>query len=65
MKLADIDPKRKFGVNGKKVILESIISVFEDKIPLESKGSGMENLIKTQIALEKKNNIDVVLMEYE
>lgn len=61
--LADIDDKRKFGVNDKKVILESIISVFEGKIPLESKGSGMESLIKTQIALEKKNNIDVVLME--
>lgn len=63
LQLIDIDDKRKFGINDKKVVLESIISVFEGKIPLESKGSGMESLIKTQIALEKKNNIDVVLME--
>ena len=63
LQLADIDDKRKFGINDKKVVLESIISVFENNIPLESKGSGMESLIKTQIALEKKYNIDVILME--
>lgn len=62
--LPDIDTKRKFGINDKKVILESIISVFEDDIPIENRGSGMENLIKTQIALDrKKSHLDVVLIE--
>lgn len=62
--LPDIDNKRKFGVNDKKVILETILSVYEDSIPLENRGSGMENLIKTQIALDrKKSQLDVILME--
>lgn len=59
-----IDVNRKFGINDKKIILENIISVFEDGIPLENKGSGMESLIKTHIALDKrKSNLDVILME--
>ncbi len=64
LNLPDIDINRKFGINDKKVILESIISVFEDGIPLENKGSGMESLIKTHIALDRrKSNLDVILME--
>jgi len=62
--LPEIDDKRKFGVNDKKVILETILSVYEGSIPLENRGSGMENLIKTQIALDrKKSHLDVILME--
>lgn len=61
--LDPIDEKRKFGIDGKKVQLENIISVFEDSIPLENRGSGMESLIKTQIAFDKANALDVVLME--
>ncbi len=62
--LPDIDMNRRFGINDKKVILEAIISVLEDGIPLENKGSGMESLIKTHIALDKrKSNLDVILME--
>lgn len=61
--LDPIDDKRKFGIDGKKVQLESIISVFEDSILLENRGSGMESLIKTQIAFDKSNAFDVVLME--
>lgn len=64
LNLPDIDVKRKFGINDKKVILEAIISVFEDGIPLENKGSGMESLIKTHIALDRsKSNLDVIFME--
>lgn len=32
-------------------------------IALENRGSGMESLIKTGIALEKANGLDVILME--
>lgn len=61
--LPDIDDKRRFGVDGKKVILESILSVYEDAVALENKGSGMESLIKTQIALERANGLNVILIE--
>ena len=61
--LGPIDEKRKFGIDGKKVQLENIISVFEGSIPLENRGSGMESLIKTQIAFEKASALDAVLME--
>ena len=61
--LPEIDEKRKFGVDGKKVILESILSVYEDSISLENRGSGMESLVKTKIALDKKNGLDIILLE--
>lgn len=62
--LPDISDRRKFGVNDKKVILESILSVYEGSIALENRGSGMESLIKTQIALDRqKSHLDVVLIE--
>lgn len=64
LKLQDIDSTRSFGINYKKVVFETILSVFEDDIPLENKGSGMESLIKTQIALDKKkSNLDVIILE--
>lgn len=62
--LDKIDQKRYFGINDKKVVLETILSVYEEGIPLENKGSGMESLIKTHIALDKKKtNLDVILIE--
>lgn len=61
--LPPISANRKFGVDGKKVVLETILSVYEDSIALENRGSGMESLIKTQIALDKANGLDVILME--
>ena len=61
--LPPINDNRKFGVDSKKVILETIISVYEDSIALENRGSGMESLIKTRIALDKANGLDVILME--
>ena len=61
--LPEITENRKFGIDGKKVILENVISVLEDMVPLENHGSGMESLIKTQIALDRRNGLDVLLME--
>ena len=46
-----IDENRKFGINRRKVILENIINIVEDGVPIENKGSGMENLIKTKIMI--------------
>ncbi len=63
LNLKKIDNDREFGIDHKKLILESAISVFEGAISLENRGSGMENLIKTKIALEKENNVDVILIE--
>lgn len=61
--LPDIDQNRKFGIDGKKVVLESIISVFENSIALENRGSGMESIIKTQMAIDRKSGLDVIAME--
>lgn len=63
IELPPIDEKRKFGIDAKKVIFESVVSVFEGSIPLENRGRGMENLIKTKIALERNSNVDVILIE--
>ena len=62
-KLPPISDNRKFGVNSKKIALETILSVYEDSIALENRGSGMESLIKTEIALDKANGLNVILME--
>ena len=61
--LPQIDSNRRFGIDGKKVVLETILSVYEDFIPLENRGKGMESLIKTQIALDRNTGLDVILME--
>lgn len=58
-----IDDKRRFGINSKKVILENIINILEDEISIENKGSGMENFIKTEMALEKNSNNNIITIE--
>lgn len=61
--LPAINSNRVFGVDAKKIILENVISVFENSIALENRGKGIENLIKTQIALDKSNHVDVISIE--
>ncbi|MBF2599169.1 AAA family ATPase [Listeria seeligeri] len=62
--LEELGDNRKFGVNSKKTILDNVLTVYEESISLENKGKGMENLIKTEIALNKsKNKLDIVLLE--
>ena len=61
--LPALSENQKFGVDSKKVVLETVLSIYEDSIALENRGSGMESLIKTQIALDKANGLDVILME--
>lgn len=61
--LENISDNRRFGIDCKKVVLESVLSVYDGDISLENHGSGMESLIKTKIALDRKNKLDVILME--
>lgn len=61
--LPALSENQKFGVDSKKVVLETVLSIYEDSIALENRGSGMESLIKTQIALNKANGLDVILIE--
>lgn len=63
LNLDPIGNNRVFGIDTKKLILENLLSIYDDGIPLEKHGSGMENLVKTQIALEKSSQIDVILLE--
>lgn len=61
--LPALSENQKFGVDSKKVVLETVLSIYEDSIALENRGSGMESLIKTQIALDRENGLDIILME--
>lgn len=63
LELSKINESTHFGLDGKKIILENILSVYENSISLENQGSGRENLIKTEIALDKNSKIDVLLIE--
>lgn len=63
IELPPLDANRKFEIDHKKVTLETILSVYEGDIALESKGSGMESLIKVEIALNKSSGLNVILME--
>lgn len=58
-----LENDRVFGIDSKKVILENILSIFAQGVSLENHGSGMESLIKTEIALNRKDEFNVVLME--
>lgn len=60
----DVNDHQKFGVNEKRMIFENIITILDDDIPIENKGKGRENIIKTQIALDKKiGKIDILAIE--
>ena len=61
--LPKLNENQKFGIDSKKVVLESILSIYDGSVALENHGSGMENLIKTQIALDRASGLDVILME--
>ena len=63
VELPEIDARRRFGIDNKKVVLESVLSVYEDSIALENKGSGMESLVKTRIALNREDGLDTILIE--
>lgn len=60
----DLDEETKFGIDNRKTILENIINIVENGVPLENKGKGRENLIKTNIALNKsEKEFNVIAIE--
>lgn len=64
LNLENISETQQFVVDTKKVILENIVAILDNDILLENKGKGMENLLKTQIALDKaKSKLDVISIE--
>lgn len=63
LKIEALDNSKKFGLNHKKLILENIIGILDDEILIENRGKGLEKMIKTELALEIKSNIDVIAIE--
>lgn len=64
LELEPLSEEQCFGLCNKKLTLDNLISVFDNDIPLENKGRGMEHIIRTQIALDKaRNQLNVVLIE--
>lgn len=64
LNLENISENKKFGLNSKKLIMENILTIFENDIPIENMGKGKENIIKTETALDKDaNRSDIVLIE--
>lgn len=64
LNLNKINDNQKFGVNERKLIFENILTILDDSIPIENKGKGKENIIKTKIALDKNvGKMDVIAIE--
>lgn len=59
-----LNDNSEFGIDNRKVILENILTVLENKISLDNKGKGRENLIKTEIALNKSTDkLNIISIE--
>lgn len=55
---------RDFCIDSKKLILENLLSILDGGIQIENRGSGMECLIKTELAINKEDHIKgTILME--
>ncbi len=63
LEIKQLGDHRSFGVSDKKIIFDNVITILEDNIPIENKGRGRENIIKTQIAIEKNELLDVLSVE--
>lgn len=62
--LENITEDKKFGLNQKKLIIENILTIYENDIAIENMGKGKENIIKTETALNKDaNRSDIILIE--
>lgn len=62
--IVNVNEHQKFGVNERKMIFENIITILDDNIPIENKGKGKENIIKTKMALDKQvGKVDVLGIE--
>lgn len=62
--IKEVNEHQKFGVNEKKVVFENIITILDDDVPIENKGKGKENLLKTKIAVNKNiERINIIAIE--
>ena len=61
--LEPIDDTKRFDINGKKLVLENMISIKDSGITLENKGSGAASIIKTDLALNKNLNTNIIAIE--
>ena len=64
LELKDVADNKKFGLNQKKLIIENLLTIYENDISIDNMGKGKENIIKTETALAKDNNkSDIILIE--
>lgn len=63
IQIGTTENNRSFGIDSKKIVLDNIISILQDGVSLENHGSGMENLIKTEISLSRAAKMNVIMLE--
>ena len=62
--LPELSDTQKFGINEKRILLENVLTVLDEDIALENKGSGVESIVKIELALSKKEGCaDVIAIE--
>ena len=61
--ILDIGEKRTFALDEQKSKLNNLIEIQEDNISLRNMGKGEENILKTSLSLQKKVNLDLVMLE--
>ena len=54
---------RRFDIDPKKTILESIINIYDSDVSLDNQGSGVESKIKIELALSHKKDFDIIQIE--
>lgn len=54
---------RRFDIDPKKTILESIINIYDGDVSLDNQGSGVESKIKIELALRHKKDFDIIQIE--
>lgn len=63
LKLENLEDKKKFALNHKKLILENIVGITDNDILIENRGRGEEKIIKTNLSLDDKQENDVIAIE--
>lgn len=64
LNIPEIQTGKRFGLNQKKLIIENILTIFEQDISIENMGKGKENIIKIVTSLNKDSNkSDIILIE--
>lgn len=64
LNLPELSDTQKFGISDKRILLENVLTVLDDEVALDNKGSGVESIVKIQLALSKRNCCaDVITIE--